>query len=294
MIIHGVPPVTEESPVTLNIANNPVFNKDILKTTDISTISDDRLYEIIKESYSNILQDLFNNVGDIYKKHFQNDRFLNTFIRVMQSCKSFTPEQRTYCNHLAYDYLTLPGATKYMKELFLTLSKTVNRDIIPALLGIGLEEPLATKIALARYSSFDEGINIQRLNVVLMNALNPDTTESSDIIKIYGKLFDHLSVLFNTVMFSTIQIPEDSTELSQEDIDAIEIDGLFGLAVLDILVTQPIDIISQVLKNYATEFAMKHASNPNAVRFSMKHMASDYDRLTYVIENVLGDEYYIP
>ena len=292
MELRGLQPIHEDETIHLDFANNPVFNKDILKTTPLDQIDDTKLYEIIKSSYYNILEDLFNNVGDIYKQHFQDKRFLNTFIKVLQSCETFPIELRTYCNHLAYDYLTLPGASKFMKELFLIMSKTVNRDIIPTLLAIGLEEPLAIKLSLARYSSFNERINIQRVNVILVNTFNADT-EVEDIVKIYGKLFDHIGVLFTTIMFSPIQTDTVTDELSPEEYDMIEVDGLLGLAVLDILVTQPVETIATVLKMYSNEFTTLHNSDPKSVRFSMHKLSTDFDRIDWVMKNVIP-EYPIP
>ena len=292
MELRGLQPVMEDEAVHLDFANNPAFNKDILKVTPLDQIDDAKLYEIIKSSYYNILEDLFNNVGDIYKQHFQDKRFLNTFIKVLQSCDTFPIELRTYCNHLAYDYLTLPGASKFMKELFLIMSKTVNRDIIPTLLAIGLEDSLAIKLSLARYSSFNERINIQRVNVILVNYFNAET-EVEDIVKIYGKLFDRIGVLFTTVMFSPIQTDTVTDELSHEEYDMIEVDGLLGLAVLDILVTQPVDVIVAVLKMYSNEFVTLHNSDPKSVRFSMHKLSTDFDRLEYVMDNLIP-EYPIP
>ena len=155
-----------------------------------------------------------------------------------------------------------------------------------------MDEALATKLMLARHSSFNEGINIQRVNVILINTFNADT-EVEDIIKIYGKLFDHIGILFTTVMFSPLQI-EVSDDMSQEEYDMIEVDGLLGLAVLDILVTQPIEVIREVLRRYSEEFTTLHNSDPKSVRFSMHKLSTDFDRLEYVINNLLSPEYPIP
>ena len=180
----------------------------------------------------------------------------------------------------------------YVKELFFALSKIVNRDVLPGLLGIGIDENLASYIALARYSSLDEKINIMRLNIILMN-LDPKCMPEEIIIKIYGKLFDRLSTLFEAIMFTIIDFDDDS-EITKEQEDILEQNSVISLAILDILESQPSNVIMGVLKSYASDFQLIHGSDAKKVRFSLKTISSDYYRINTIVEYLEMDGIYIP
>ena len=281
-----------------NIASNPFFNNHLLKGEDIDTISEEDLYKILKESYTSILQGVFskNKSDRQYINMFKSRKFMTALIKVLHNSQTpFTIEQKVYCNKLAYDYMTLPDANDhFLNELFFTMSKVVNRDVMPSLLAVGFDENAAANLALARYSSFNETINILRLNMVLLS-MDPDTVDPSKIVKVYGKLFDHLGILFETVMFNVNNIGDgdDESELSQDLIDMMEMDGNITLAILDILSSQPIDIIAAVLRGYGNSFMMLHSGDPAQVRTSLRNLSADYERITYVI-NMLAQEVYIP
>ena len=292
-IIKAARPESPMQETEFKLADNPFFNNHLLKGEDIDTISEDDLYKILKESYTSILQGVFskNKSDRQYITMFKSRKFMTALIKVLHNSQTpFTIEQKIYCNKLAYDYMTLPDAN----ELFFTMSKVVNRDVMPSILAVGFDENAAANLALARYSSFNETINILRLNMVLLS-MDPETVDPSKIVKVYGKLFDHLGILFETVMFNVNNIGDgdDESELSQDLIDMMEMDGNITLAILDILSSQPIDIIAAVLRGYGNSFVILHNGDPSQIRTSLRNLSADYQRITYVI-NMLANEVYIP
>ena len=278
----------------VDIIGNPYINSNVLKCKmeSIDTMEDDELYNIIKETYPAILEDIFKRRDKDYLITFTTPKFLTTLIRVLQQSASISCDHRVYCNKLAYDYMTMGGHDKYIKELFFSLSKIVNRDVLPGLLGLGIDENLASYLALARYSTMDDKINIMRVNTILIN-LDPDVVHEDLIIKIYGKLFDRLSVLFETIMFSIVDI-EDEDEISEEQEKILEMNSVINLAILDILDTQPIDIITAVLTSYASDFQLIHKSDTSKIRFSLRRISNDYARVRYTVELLESDGIFVP
>ena len=298
-IIKAAIPEKPMEEVPVNLSSNPFFNNHLLKGEDIDTISEDDLYRILKESYASILAGVFskNKSDRQYINMFKSRKIMSALIKVLHNTTTpFTIEQKIYCNKLAYDYMTLPDANDhFLNELFFTMSKVINRDVLPSLLALGFDENAAAHLALARWSSFNEKINILRLNMVLIN-MNPEVVNAAMIVKVYGKLFDRLGILFETIMFNVNDIGsdiEEDSETPQDIIDMMEMDGQITLAILDILSSQPIDTISAVLRQYANSFAMLYNSDRSKVRTSLRNLSADYSRLTYVIEQ-LGNEVYIP
>ena len=117
-------------PINFNI-DGRILNKNYYKQQlkNINDLSDKELFELIVKSYDVLLRDIFTNDNTEFLLLFINSRFLSVLIQAINSNKvEITPYIRMYCNKLAYDYLTLGNEEDvYLKQLFLSLSRTVNR-----------------------------------------------------------------------------------------------------------------------------------------------------------------------
>lgn len=271
----GIIPKTVDEPYNNEFINNPAINSQVLrnKMNSINEINDEELYQIVKETYGSILKDIFHRNDQQYLAVFTTPKFLTVLNQILSTLPSIDVDTRMYCNKLAYDYITYTREETYTKTLIFNLSRIVNRDVIPRLVALGLDQDLANYLALARYSSNIEKINIQRVNFIIINK-NPKLMQPGMIGCIYSKLFDRLGILFETIMFDIIN---DEEEWVTEDI--LEVDAMVSLAVLEILNEQPMDVIRGVLQMYATDYAAYY-NDIKKVRFSLKGLSSDFSRIS--------------
>ena len=281
----------EPEQIELNLYDNPVFNSELLKSklNSLHTIPDRDLYNIVKASFDSILKDIFDKEDAKYLEVFTTPKFLTVLTQVVSSMQ-LTDQQRIYCNKLAYDYMTYPHETDpYVKQLFLSLSRMINRNHISQLMAIGIQEDLASYMALARYSSENEGINVKRLNLIICTSpINLMTLQM--IINIYERLFDRATALFENTMFD---IYDDEEEWVTEDV--MEIYSTTSLAILEIVNNMESEDIRKVLISYTEDFKMLYGANMKNVRFSMKSISSDFSRILWVVDKVLKPEgIYVP
>lgn len=281
-------PYVEPNMVHVNILGSPVLNLQVLKEKmmNINNLTDQQLYDLIMSSYDNILSDIFINGDTKYLEIFTHHRFLTILNQVMYKV-NLSYDNRIYCNKIAYDYITLAGnPDQYTKDLLLALAKTVNRDLIPGLVGLGLSEDLATKLVLSRFSSKKELVNIKRLNFAICSSDSRVMTPQM-IVWIYEKLIDNFTFLFEGTMFDLCDPRTVTSEFS-------EIYSYISLAVLDILNNMPSENIKKVLSAYSGDFYSIMNTN-HCVRFSMQSLSMDYFRITQVVEYLKSVEnIYVP
>lgn len=261
---------------------NPMHIRDAFNS--IRDLDDGELYEILKPSYSQILEKIFREEDPFYLNLFTNSKFLTVFIQVISSVV-LDKTETIYCNKIAYDYLTDSNnnSDEYQKSLFLNLSRTVNKNIIPSLLGIGLDENLSSYLALSRYSSSKEFVNIRRVNYLII-ASSPNIMTEQMIVYIYEKLFDNFNHLFKYTMFD----PYTDKDLESIGSGAAEIYSNMSLAIIDILNLMTSDDIRRVLYSYASDY---NVTNEYNIRFSIYTLAvSDYGRILQVAENLEREE----
>ena len=268
----------EKTFVDININNDPVINASLFEqmlSSDIESISDSYLYQVIKASYKDILKGIFERKDTNYLVTFTNPKFLSILNQVMNTIQ-IEHDERMACNKLAYDYLTLSHSDDYIRTLLFTLSKTVNKYYIPGLIGIGLSENLASYLALARFSSHDDIINTKRVNFIIMTTSSNIMTEQR-IVDIYSKLFDSVTPLFEGTMFDYLNDEEDWVT------DEIElVFSTISLAVLAILNSLPTNMIIKVLESYNIDNQLLHSDEPK--RFSLRSISGEYYKIVNAIE----------
>lgn len=278
--------------VNINIMDTPVFNIQVLydKLSNIDKVSDKELYSVLKIGYKELLKDIFTKDTPLYLSLLTNARFITIFTQVMAS-ESLDYDSQVYCNKIAYDYLTSSGQKdRYIKQLYYTLSKVVNRAKIPGLLGLGINEDLASYMTLARYSSLKEIINVERLNFIIVSSPKELMTEQM-IVWIYEKLFDRFTPLFEGVMFDVLT---DEDEESYTD-NMLEIYSTISLAILDIMNNLPLADIRKVLISYVGDYEILYRKpGEKSVRFSMKSLSQDYSRINQVVEALELEKIYVP
>ena len=280
----------EEEKFVLDLTKNPTINKEFLRyqlNNSLDNIPDAELFNLVKETYPHILETIMDNNDAQYIDAFMNPKFLSVFIQVLSGVQ-LDLLQRTCCNKLAYDYFTLKNNDRYIKQLFYSLSKMVNRDIIPSLLSLGIPENLAIQIALARYSSTKETVNVKRVNFIITTSPKEIMTLQT-IIWIYEKLFDSFTPIFEGTMFD---VYDDEEEWVTDDI--MEIYSTISLAVLEILNNMPSVNIRKVLISYTGDFETLHSKKLSSYRFSMSALSGDYERINNVVEALKAERIYVP
>lgn len=280
----------EPEQINIGLYGNPVFNSELLKEQlySLDTIPDRDLYNIVKASFDSILKDIFKKEDAKYLEVFTTPKFLTVLTQVV-STMQLTDQQRVYCNKLAYDYMTYPHETDpYVKQLFLSLSRMINRNHISQLMAIGIQEDLASYMALARYSSENEGINVKRLNLIICTSPIELMTEQM-IVYIYEKLFDRVTALFENIMFD---VYDDEEEWATEEV--MEIYSTVSLAILEIMNNMPSNDIRKVLISYTADFEALYNADMKKVRFSMKSISSDFSRISEVVKLLKAENIYVP
>lgn len=272
--------------------NAPEYSVSILRErlANIDKVSEKDLYEVMKNNYRVILNDIFVDKNPSNLSLLTNPKFLTVLIQVLGSVE-ISYDDRICCNKMTYDYFTVGASNlidddnrEYIGQLMMTLSKTVNRDKIPSLLGYGIPEDLANQLILSRYSTNNEEVNIKRLNFVILTSTLEMMTEQR-IVWIYETLFTNMTVLFEYVMFDHY---DKFTGPEQE-----EIYSTMTLALLDILNEQPLNNIMIVLNNYANDFMLSVTGH--STRCSLRTLSNDYFRINQAVQYLTQvNNVYIP
>lgn len=274
----------------IHIFDNPLINVDLLRKNlySLDTMSDNEIYDIVKTSYGSIFQDMINtkNSSD-YLVAFTNCKFLNSLINVMRGINRISFNERICCNKIVYDYFTSDNNDEQVKKLLFTLSRTTNKDIIPSLLGIGLSEDLASRIALSRYSSLKEDINVKRVNFIIATS-DKNLMDEQMIVNILCTLFSNVTPIFTGTMFDRYEEEDWMNE------DVMEIYSTISLAVLDILNQLPSDKIRKVLISYTGDFELLKARDRNCYRFSMRSLSDDYFRINSIVKSLEFESVMVP
>ena len=287
-IIKGLP--LEVNPKNLYLSMEDTNLESIKnKLFNLDNLSDQDLYNFVYKTYNYILDEMFiAKNGDLIKFLYTNSRFLMTFNSVLgRPDIELSYLQTIYCNKLAYDYFTAKGdKDSYIKDLLVNLIKTVNRSVMPSLIGLGLNEELAAYLVNARYSSLKENIQVRRLNLIIMNQPSEVMTVQM-IVYIYGKLFERITPLFDGIMYdywSNDQLVGNEME---------EIYATINVAILEIVNNLPEDIMYHLLRNFRETYDLVNLNKK--IRFNIYSFCKeDYPRLDYTLELLKQDGIVLP
>lgn len=279
--------VTSQLPLEINPRNMyPTFNETNVgyikqRLFQMDELSDKDAYDLLSKTYIYILDETFMSKNiDLLSFLYTNSKFITTLTNVLSRTDiTMTYLQKIYCNRLVYDYITARGEKdQYIRALLLNLSKVVNRQYTPGLLGLGLNEELVYLLVNARYSTLKEHIQVKRLNlIILQQPLEVMTVQK--IVDIYGKLFDKITPLFNGIMYdhwSNDQFYSHEME---------EVYATINVALLEIVNNLPEDIMYHLLKNFKESYDLMHKDEK--VRFNIYSICQeDYPRLVYTLEKL--------
>ena len=243
----------------------------------VHTMDDYTLCTFLKNNIEALCQDIMKEQIAPYASHFQNEKFVNALIKAISSIP-INNDIVVACNRVIYDYFTLENADKRIKQLYLTIAKIVNKNIINSLLSIGLDDDTASNLAICRHSSMNEKTNVKRLNFTIYFKDSEMMTEQK-IVWIYEKMFDRVSDLFQAIMFETYtpQQEEVFNHNFPENYSTV------SLAILCILNNMRSVDIRRVLLGYHSEWEYK--GKPR-VRFSLHALSNDYSRIINVVESL--------
>lgn len=271
-----------------NIINSPLLSEMGLKNKlkNLDALSDDEIFNILytNATYTKIFKNLFLKNDPDYFEIVTKEKFLNAMIKVMYNISNIDPIIRSYCNKLAYDYITNESSDPYIKELMVNFSKAVNKDIVPLIVGLGLPEDLSSKIVLSRFSSTKELVNVYRINTLMTNS-DIDIFTEQMIVNIYQKLFNRMTPLFTGTMFDV------GYGYMDEDMEIIY--NRISYAVLDILNDMSLENIKIIILRYLKECKyhnLTYNSNDELgkgnVRFSLNSVPEKYDRIIQVLNHI--------
>ena len=150
-------------------------------------------------------------------------------------------------------------------------------------------------IIIARYSSFNPEICVKRVNHILIT--QPKAVMSFEmIIEIFRIIYSERSVwgmMFQYFMFDVIP------EYNEYDMNAHwvteeveEINSTINLAILEILNSEPYDVIRAALLNYAGIYSMKRYKMP--IRFTMRRLSDDYSRINDMVMMLSSEQIFVP
>ena len=277
----------------IDISEMPMFNQNALydKLIKMDQLDDDSLADIIRNNYSRILDNVFEQEdGGFYLSLFLDQRFLTMFTNIIGEQRNISDTDIVLCNKIAYDYLTSSDINNIkpgLKRLFLNLSKRVNFQVIPRLLSLGLDEATCSYLALSRYSHTDPKVYIRRLNHIIVSHSDSVMTEQM-IIDIYQILATSFIPLFKYTMFDV----STEEELNAIGPGASEIYSAISLAMIDILNQFTSADIRKVLVEYSNEY---NSSDNLQVRFSMRSISeSEYWRILKVIDILEYEQIPVP
>lgn len=271
---------------TLIDAKFDQFNRMAFKNAipSIHLMDEYNLAILIKNNIDEISSDIIQN-NCSYAALLTDVKFISAFIRAINSIP-IDYNTKLACNKVTYDYFTSTNPDSNIKQQYLNMSRVVNRDCITRLITIGLDENTACNLALCRYSSSNERVNVKRLNFALYHR-DPEIITEQMVVWIYEKLFNRISDLFYATMLE-VYTPEQYEDFGDE---FAEVYGTVGLSVLIILNNMTSENIRKVLLGYEAEW--KYNNQP-AVRFSLHSLSNDYSKITRVVESMNYSGHSIP
>lgn len=286
---------------TIVPTDNPSFNRNALiqNINDIPNMTDAQLRNFIDNHFTSILNNVFS--GNMINEHvnsFKDPRFLDAFADVLQLQKFYERDVVIKINNICYDYLSLNDPITKNPDVvnkMIRISNIINRINLPRLLGLGLNNTLASILLIARNSSFSIDICIRRVNFIIIT--QPKVLMSEEMIReIFYVLYQDNEEWVRIFQYFMLDvIPEyNENDLSSWVTEEIEeVNSTINLAILDILNNLQSRIIRGALINYAESYNMINNTKP--IRFSMQRLSDDYNRVVDIVNYLYNQEnIYVP
>lgn len=284
--------------VTVNPSNSPMLNKSVLfkNIEDRDSMTDAELRYFIENNFLSIMNNVFNrNIYVKYIKAFEEPRFLEAFIDVLQNIRYYDSDIIIKCNLLAYHYITRDERQKdhSVVNLMMRMSKTVNRNSAIRLKKFNMPENLENVLLLARYSDFDIGVSVKRTNLmivsspILYNLLDMGDYVSDSSVEFLAKLLVELyptNQWIYVLPYFMMDVLPDYDERNPQTIwitpEVESMDSALNLAVLKVLDEMLDDsfMLRRVLTSYTEGYMILHRNHPT--RFSFRSISHEYERLS--------------
>ena len=270
--------------------NETTTLKDVaLDLKKIDSISDIELIKLIKNDYRIFLDEryLLNyEYRQIIIDIFSNKRFLRSLIDVL-SYELLTEAQIICCNKVTWDYMSQnSNRDQEISDLLLTLSDVINRHVVKMITAYIPIVSIAQLITLARYSSFKEEKNINRVNRVIVKYAKGISIQQ--IVNVYGIIFRNTRI---SIVFSSIMLDTDTKGFTSEELERY---SAISVAILEILEQgMSSKDIATILRVYASQFDTIDGSKQ--YRFSMySNSQTDYPRIYAVLDQLSAQGVSIP
>lgn len=250
-----------------------------LLSQDLSNLDDRTLYNVVRTNYSNVLSSIIDQKDYKFVSLFLQPRFIMAFNQVCGSVQ-LTNTEMTYICKLIYEYSVLDDKNDYIYGLYSTLARTIHRNSIGILCGLGIPEKTVVDILVSRHSCINDMINVKRVNNIIMNS-DKDIMTEQRIVDLFSRIYSSITPLFIGTMYDVI--PE-----YELDENSSLINSTISLAVLDLLNVIPSQDIRKVLINYANSYGI----NPYfcKTRFNLLSLSSDYGRIVEVVQSLQINE----
>lgn len=281
-------------------SNSPIFNRSILLGSiyDMNNMNDSELRMFVQNSFRSILNNIFfgNAESKDYINCFTNVRFLDAFIdvvqRLIQQGNYFDRDNIAKINNICYDYITFNISDKnpsVVNRMYM-LANIINAPYLPRLLGLGLSNTVSNLLLIARWSNLDPKVCVRRVNFILINQPKALMTQET-ITKIMNILYEldrdqrNYIKIFPHIMMDVLGDYDDADPSTHWITDEIqEVDSTLSLAALEILNEFTDSNIRHVLINYTESYNLIHNNKP--IRFSLRRLSEDYEKVNNVIVNL--------
>ena len=283
-MMEEIPPYehTEYVVPTFNYLSRVAF-EDFLN--NLNKYNENQIFDFVKTNLEHI-QNSITNRDMFVINMFHNIRFVKAFCLVVTNMPVDTVRQFSV-NKLCYDYFTSDNADEQIKSLLMETAKKVNSEEIRQLMSIGLDIDTACNLAMCRFSSINEKVNIKRLNFVICYKGSELMTPQM-IVYIYEKLFDRVGELFTTTMLEYYV----TVEGMDDDSDFMETMSAIYVAILTMVNNLSLIDIRKLIEYYYNSWC--YAGRPR-VKISLRSLSGDYGRILQVVEAIEREkQIYIP
>lgn len=260
--------------------NIKILLKDIYACKDYSFITNCSAHKVSKNN-ATILHNIASNL-------LVNAKFLSVLTQVLVEIQ-LNYDEAIYVNEIVYNYLIKQDNDDYLHKLILMLGEAVNKPIVNNLLGCELDQGLAIFLAVTYRSTFNEIVNVKRINFTLCTSSNK-VLSVQELINIYIQLYrNSFSKLFLGTMFDLTIDQADEEEWMTNNI--IEINNNVTMAVIYILESMTPFNIAKTLIQYGEEFRLSCGYDKSKVRYPLHSLDKNvFKKIPIIIEQLEEDK----